>query len=1029
MAINVAKALNIQNEERGIVFLLLTQSIFLGIFAGAIDVGANSLFLEAYSAKLMPQAFMISGAVGITFTSIYTFLQKRLPFKLFTILNLIVVILLTACLRLGYFLFDDPRVSFIMLVMMGPLIIISMLGFWGTAGRYFTLREGKRLFGIIDTGSIVGMILAFYAVPILVRFNFKVFDTLLIGFGSLILALLFQIIVLRRHELLTIVAAPQAEEKKKKRGGLFALFRNKYTRLMALFVMLSVVTGFVVHYAFMWSTQENYPESRELTSFIGAFFGTMMIFTVIIKSTLYGWLMKNYGLRITLLISPALLLILTVIGAAVGSFFGYTAGAASFTFFFLIMALSKLFNKSLKDAIESPSMKILYQSLDSSERFDVQARIDGVVNELTAFLTGVLMAGLLILSFITVIHFLYILVAVLIIWVVLGILLYNSYRKKLNDSLASAKAISMGEVEKKEGKALSELNMYSDYVQLNPYFLHEVDRETLDQLLTSENARVQSYSWNLVKETLFDSSPDLVEKLLKRSSDPVMVEILEDYKKRLSLNGEQLDAAFRSGNKDKILAALVQTVRDQDTKQVPHIITLLRDRNLQLRAAAIEAAGKLRVKELGSYLVDYLGHPSLYITTWNALVSMGEVILENLENAFYKTGVDYKVQLRIVRAIEAIGGERAALSLYQKIDYHQREIREAAIDGLYSSDFIPSERQKAHLLELIYEVAFAGAENIATEFVIHENDPGNGLIDVLKEERQKTDKLLFKLLGIAYDRNSIEHVQSSIEDEQNQDTGFALELLNLIVDEEVFAYLESYFDDLSVTEKIRRLQNEMPVEILEYDELLIDILNRDGLYMGNFARICTIDAIRMSSTVDASQFLAAQVFHPHPAISRSAGYVLAEKDFDLYTEIKDRKESGFNIDLTALEEGEQIPRIEVIGNVEIMKEWALFSEVDREVVFNFVEQLVDEENIDLENKRLVSFVRSKTSRDLSLDQGFIINLTDYPEKLEQMKYLASEGKLELYQIDRSILKEILFDQPSLLDATRKILMNAQLIEA
>ncbi len=37
-----------------------------------------------------------------------------------------------------------------------------MLGFWGTAGRYFTLREGKRLFGVIDTGAVVGMILAFH---------------------------------------------------------------------------------------------------------------------------------------------------------------------------------------------------------------------------------------------------------------------------------------------------------------------------------------------------------------------------------------------------------------------------------------------------------------------------------------------------------------------------------------------------------------------------------------------------------------------------------------------------------------------------------------------------------------------------------------------------------------------------------------------------------------------------------------------------------------------------------------------------
>ena len=66
----------------------------------------------------------------------------------------------------------------------------------------------------------------------------------------------------------------------------------------------------------------------------------------------------------------------------------------------MIISLSKLFNKSLKDAIESPSMKILYQSLDSGERYDIQARIDGIVNELTAFTAGLLMAGLLMISFV-----------------------------------------------------------------------------------------------------------------------------------------------------------------------------------------------------------------------------------------------------------------------------------------------------------------------------------------------------------------------------------------------------------------------------------------------------------------------------------------------------------------------------------------------------------------------------------------------------------------------------------------------------
>ena len=554
MSLKIAKALNIEKSEQSVVLLLLTQSVFLGIFAGALDVGANSLFLQVYSADLMPRAFMISGAVGIFFTSVYTYLQKKIPFRIFTIINLLIVILLTALLRMGFSYTDDPRVTFALLVFMGPLIIISMLGFWGTAGRYFTLREGKRLFGIIDTGSVIGMILAFYAVPVLVRFNFNVYDTLLIGLASLIIALLFQVIVLHKHR---IIAVPVSSELKRRSSGLLGVFRKRYTSMMALFVIISVIAAFFIHYSFMWATEANYSDSRELTSFLGAFFGTMMIFTVVIKSTLYGWLMKNYGLRVTLLISPVLLLILTVIAAVVGGFFGYTAEAASFTLFFLVISLSKLFNKSLKDAIESPSMKILYQSLDSDERFDIQAKIDGVVNEFTAFSAGLIMAGLLFLSFITVIHFSYILVFLLVVWVILGFSLYRSYRKTLNKSLASARSsetdVTANEIQ--DNMDISHAGMYSEIVRLDPYFYHYADKDQLHQILGAPEPEKQKIAWIHILGTLYKCDDDFVGRILKEAANDGIRMVVSEYSERLRLPGKKIGQAYHSSDKNNILSA------------------------------------------------------------------------------------------------------------------------------------------------------------------------------------------------------------------------------------------------------------------------------------------------------------------------------------------------------------------------------------------------------------------------------------------------------------------------------------------
>ena len=1024
MELSFSKLLNIERNERSVVYLLLAQSVFLGIFAGSLDVGANAMFLDVYSADLMPQAFMISGAVGIFFTSIYTFFQKRLPFKTFTILNLFFVILVAALLRLGYSITSDPRLTFAYLVFMGPVIIISMLGFWGTAGRYFSLREGKRLFGIIDTGSIIGMIIAFYAVPILVNIKFEVHNTLLLGLGSLVLALVFQIILMQRHRIRTAVEVPVS---RKRSSGFFTIFRNRYTSLMAFFIMLSVVSGFFIHYAFMWATEVNYTNSVGLTSFLGTFFGTMMIFTVVIKSTLYGWMMKNYGLRVSLLISPALLLILTVIASLVGSIFGYGAAAAGFTFFFLVIALSKLFNKSLKDAIESPSMKTLYQSLDQEERFDVQARIDGVVNEFTAFLSGLIMAGLLLVSFVSVIHFSYLLIILLRGWFLLGIMLYRSYRKKLQESLASARIRESETQEAAIGETalVRDAPMFSDLTGLFPGIYYSLGRDQLEDLLLSDDRRRRYYAWQLVSDKLFITDQELIRKAKENAGDQGVLELVRQFERRMNFSGD-LQAALKSGIKETVLAALMQIVKENDRSQVPQLIALLRDRDTTIRGAAIEAAGKLKVKELGSYLVDYIGHPELYAVSWHALVHMGEIILENLENAFHKTGVDQLVQVRLVRAMQSIGGEKANNYLFQKINYHQREVREAAIKGLDQNNFVPSQREIPSLLDVVYDITRAGAGYIAAEYVVRNNDPGNGLLEAIIEEKKNADQLLFTLLGIIYDKPSVEHVRESLQDEENEDTGFALELLNMIVADEVYAYLEPYFDVLSIPERIRRLQNEMPVEILPFGELLVELLNKDRLFAGSYLRICAIEALRNNTEIEAGKYLASQVFHPDPMIRQSALSVLAGTDASLAEELNARFAESDAAKLMNMGDESRIHTSSVGDLVAELKLWPIMKDLELELIYKLACHFLLPSEVTPGNEEAVSLIHAASYNDESLQKGIILNLSDYSSVLKLVEDLVSRGIGEIYQVKRKVFREFVFDHPDLAQACMDLFTGNQI---
>jgi len=1006
MAINLSKVLNIEKEESGVVSLLLLQSVFIGIFAGALDVGANALFLESYGADLIPKAFMFSGMAGIVLTSIYSYFQSRSDFKKFAVINLILVVLATAALRFLFQLTDSKVIVFLVFVMMGPLTIITMLGFWGTAGRFFTLRQGKRLFGVIDMGQILGMILAFYAVPVLMKFSFRVVDTLILSLASVILALVLQLIISRKYAFLPVTV----KEEKTRRTTFFDLFKRRYTALMAGFVILSVITAFFIHYSFLWVTEANNPNSRDAAAFLGAFMGTMMVFTIVLKSFLYGWLMKSYGLRVALLISPALVLVLTLIAAFVGRFFGYMPGTDSFIFFFLVISVSKLFNKALKDSMEVPSMKILYQSLDSRERYDIQARIDGTVNEITAFSAGLMMAGLVLLSFIHIIHFTYILVFILLAWIVVGAALYRRYRQSLEDSLASARKEDH-HVEEKDFfyfEPVPREKLSQDWIRINPCFYHISSSRNLDGVLDAQDVGIRKAGWDVVASTLFQPDKAVIDKALSLSSDPEIKAIAERIMGRLKSSEKNLLSAFRSGNKERVFSALYIVVREQDRTHLPQIITLLRDPDPDIRRAAIEAAGRLGARELGSYLVDYIGHPDLGYTAWSALVMIGDDILENLENAFHRTGQPADVQVAIVNAMGAIGGLRAQHYLVQKIQYHQRKVRQAVVEQLYNANYKPDENTATKIKEAVNNCVAAGAWVMAAEQTIRENSPGKGLLEAIREEYRSINQLLFKLLGIAYDRQVVEHVSSTLVEEESDDRGYAIELLNLLVEDDVKEYLEPYFDDRPVTEKIRMLQAVLPVEILSYERLIEEILTRDGLWLGNYIRACAIDAIKDDPRFDGSLHLAAQAFNSEKVISDLALAALKKKTPEKYSEIRNRVSlasgrPGISIDQDREEEANA-----VLQRMEELTKWSLFKNVPAFELLILAENAENLEDKHIQGPKNVTFLRDLSTFESSSSTERIILSESNGDSHVEDHLVAFEDVPHAFSVRLDVLKRIVF---------------------
>ena len=205
--------LGIESGEESMVSILLAQSVFLGIFFGAFDISAHSLFLSIFDEKMMARGYVVSGLAGIILTSLYTGFQTRMHFRNFAIVNLVFVTVLTLILWILLILNPANWVVFIVFIMLGPLNILAMLGFWGTAGRLFTLRQGKRLFGLVDAGMIVGIIISCYAIPVLLSFNFKAHNILIVSAAAVLAGSVIQVVIGRRFQFASGSVEKGTEEK------------------------------------------------------------------------------------------------------------------------------------------------------------------------------------------------------------------------------------------------------------------------------------------------------------------------------------------------------------------------------------------------------------------------------------------------------------------------------------------------------------------------------------------------------------------------------------------------------------------------------------------------------------------------------------------------------------------------------------------------------------------------------------------------------------------------------------------------
>ena len=168
---------------------------------------------------------------------------------------------------------------------------------------------------------------------------------------------------------------------------------------------------------------------------------------------------------------------------------------------------------------------------------------------------------------------------------------------------------------------------------------------------------------------------------------------------------------------------------------------------------------------------------------------------------FYKSGTSHRVLIRIIKLFGQIGGEKAKELLIKKLDHPNEEILNFILLSLQQCGFKADDNSINQIHQIIERHIGVMGWNIAAEQTLSEIKSHIKLKDAIKEEITANFNLLYLLLSLAYDAQSVMHVKENIESGTSESASYALELLDLFVYEEIkpnaayWRYCGSHFSE------------------------------------------------------------------------------------------------------------------------------------------------------------------------------------------------------------------------------------------
>jgi ATP/ADP translocase/HEAT repeat protein len=932
------KIFNLEKGEEKIVLLIIIYSFFMGAAIAFFVSSATSLFLSQFKREMLPLAFIASGIIVYLIGTVFSKLQANIKFSRLINYAISFLFISSGIFLVFYLLGAAAWIVFILYAWIRVFAYIHSVTFWGIASKLFSLRQGKRVFGLIGSGEVIASIISFFSVPILLTF-LQTEDLLIIASVCLIISFLLMFVIVKKNKIkLSEIKKPKSESiDKNTEKQKISFFQNKYFSIIFFIALFPIIGQLLVEFIFQAQSKIQFPQKEALTGFLGIFFGFTSIIEFVLKTFLSGRLISRYGIRLGLIIFPLLLVISFLFAALSGTF------DATISLFFPFVALGRLFTRAARTSFNDPSTQILFQPIPAEIRLAFQSKIEGGPKAFGNIIAGVIILLLSYLSFLNLVHFSYILLGLVVFWLKFAFDAYKEYKKTIQDVLNTDKLISESEdLQISENINCIKDNLITENIdvfykniiliqKIEPYFVESYltvvyfnSDDRIKQLII--NQLISNINLKEMKNLL----DNIYEKNLEINSQNYLL-LKEKYDYYSNISFEEIISSSESSDENKRVEAAHLLRFSKRYNSFKYILNLLNDKNYFVKSAAIIAAGENRNPDLWLKLIELLQNEHFKNYAISSIIFIGDPILNELEKYFNKNINNAENQSVVIYIMSLIGTKKAISILRKHIKNQHINIKKALVSGLYNLGYLSAKTETPYLNKEIEDIIeFIVWIAAAIEDVRLSNS--EYLVEALDEEFSQKNRDLFNFLSIIYGKNNIDAVKTNLTSREGDNKGYALEILDMIFPEETKNLLLPLFENNTTFEILNAYKLMFPQIKMSYNQRLIDIVNKDYTKLNLWVKALALKYLAEEYNLENERNIISNIPNPNLILKEIAAESLYifdnEKLLDQLVKLKPEDKINYQSLKIKIDKVKENNNLFVFEKVAILKQLEIFHEIN-----------------------------------------------------------------------------------------------------